>query len=291
VKRFKLSNIINRNKINLFFARDTKKKFIIMGAVLFAILLIVVLAVIISNRVNYDAAKKPIKDKGIISIGLRGDLAGFAKKNEKSGAIEGYEADIAAEIVKRLFKEGIKVQYKETNSKTGKVFLDTGDLDMSLAAIVSSDTESYLAYTNSYYTDAIVFYVKKGGITSADQLKGKKVGVVTSSYAGYNQKLEQFFKDKNIICTVVYYSSYPDAADALKFGSIDVFAGGSVLMQSYTADMVRLPGFVLPYGYCIAINKNNKELKKALDQILGDMKNDGTLGRLEQKWKLEDFTK
>ena len=199
LKSFFLSRLISRDNVQTFVSRGSRRKWlIIVGAVVLAGL-ITGLVFLLTNMVNYDAAKRHVLEKGMVSIGLRGDLAGFAVKDEESGVIKGYEADIAAEMERRLFGNEVKVDYQEINSKTGKVLLDLGDLDFSLAAYVPTDAETYVAYSDPYYTDAIVFYVRKGsGITSAQEINGKTVGVVNTSYAGYNTKLEEFLKGKNI---------------------------------------------------------------------------------------------
>lgn len=288
-KKFFLSNLISRSRINTFLLRDTKKKIIFIAAVFLVLALIVTVVIVLSNRVNYEAAKEPIREKGMISIGLRSDIPGFAMLDEKSGVIKGFEADVAAEIVKRLFEEGINVQYKDINSKTGKVFINQDILDFTLGAYIQSTAESYLAYTDPYFTDAVVFYVRKGSSITAEQLDGKKIGMVSTSYAGYDSHLEKLFKDKNLTCEYFYYNAYPDAADALKAGKIDVLAGGRVIMQSFSRDMTELTGFVLKHGYRIAIKNTKSELKKALNEILGKMKKDGTIAGLVDKWQLLDY--
>lgn len=288
MKKIAFKNIFKKSRFSVI-SPGTKKKIVIIAAALLIVLFIVSIALIMTSRVNFDKAKAPILEKGMITVGLRTDLDGLAKKTN-TGEIEGYEADLSAEIVKRLFPEGdVKVQYKEINSKTGKVFIDTGEIDMTLAAFFPSDDVSYLIYSDPYYTDTVVFYAKKDGVKELSQLAGKKAGVVTSSYAGIN--LEKYFKDKNIDCKVVQFASYPDAADALRFGSIDVFAGSSVLMRTYTEGFEQLPGNILPHGFCIAVDKSNTELKKALDSILTDLKKDGTVNLLEEKWQLPGYSK
>jgi ABC-type amino acid transport substrate-binding protein len=290
VKKFFGNNLVNRSKINTFFLRENKRKLIFIAVAVALLAGLVTLIVVLSNRVNYESAREPLRAKGMISIGLRTDIPGFAQTN-KDGGIEGFEADVAAEIVSRLFDENINVQYKAVNSKTGKVFIDQDVLDFSLGAYIQSSEESYLTYSDPYFTDAVVFYVRKGSsITSAEQIDGKKVGVVNSSYAGYEKKLEEFLKGKGMKCTFFYYNAYPDAADALTAGKIDMFAGGREIMQTYTKDMSELPGFVLKHGYCIAIKNNNNDLKKALNDILYKMKNDGTIKKLIKKWNLMDYT-
>jgi len=289
-KKFFLSRLINRSKINTFFRRNTKKKLYIAGGIFLFIAVLVVAVILFANSVNWDKAKGPILDKGMISIGLRPDLQGFALKNEESGEIEGFEKDIAEEIVKRLFKEEkINVEYKEINSKTGKVYIQKGDLDFTLGAYIKTDSESYLSYSNTYYTDATAFYARQGSITKAEDINGKKIGVVSTSYAGYNKKLEEFLKSRNIICEYKYYNAYPDAVDALHTLKVDIIAGSRMIMQSYAADTVELPGYVLPHGYRIALKKANTELNKALNSILNDMRKDNTLDGLKIKWQLVDY--
>lgn len=283
-----LKNLLKKNRFSFNFTQNIRKKIILAGAALFAAIIIVIIAILLSGRVNFEKAKAPILEKGMISIGLRGDIPGFAQIG-KNGAIEGYEADIAEEIVKRLFAEGINVQYKEINSKTGKVFIDSGELDMTLAAYVPDDSASNLIYSRPYFTDAVVFLTRNASIKSTADFKGKKVGVVTTSYAG--GKLEQYFKDNHVDCTVTQYAAYPDAADALAFGNIDVFAGSRVLMRPYMEGSEVLPETIMPHGYCIAVKEDNVELKKALDYILAEIKKDGTMSRLLQKWQLTDYSK
>lgn len=118
-------------------------------------------------------------------------------------------------------------------------------------------------------------------INSIEELDNKKIGIyIGSEYDRYLENSEY-----------VYYNTYSDEISALKSGKIDAFLtdepiandiiknndGLKILNEKLTND-----------SYAFAINKNNQELKLEIDQIIVQMKEDGTLQKFEEKWMNSD---
>ena len=118
-------------------------------------------------------------------------------------------------------------------------------------------------------------------VYNISDLENKKVGVYTGSE--YDIILE------NNIETAIpaYYNSYSDEISALKSGKIDAFLTDEPLAKEILKknDGLRILDEKLTedsYAFAISPNKNN--LKDEIDIVIRDMKENGILDTMEEKW-------
>lgn len=118
-------------------------------------------------------------------------------------------------------------------------------------------------------------------VNNTSDLENKKVGVYTGSE--YDIILE------NNIETAIpaYYNSYSDEISALKSGKIDAFLTDEPLAKEILKnnDGLRILDEKLTedsYAFAISPNKNN--LKDEIDIVIRDMKENGILDTMEEKW-------
>ena len=124
--------------------------------------------------------------------------------------------------------------------------------------------------------------------TSLEELNSEKIGVSTGSTFDtlVNKKL------KNI--DIKYYDSVIDMITALRNGKIATYITDEAMANETiknNGDLVILNDPVGIENYAYAINPNNQDLKKQIDQVLLELKKDGTLNYLEKKWMGNDDTK
>lgn len=267
------------------------KKFILYGAIALAVLIVGVIVVkSLPKSVDYKEAIQPFYDKGMITVGLKDDMGGFSTYDEETKSFIGLDADISKEIINALFENNILINQTEVDSKSGRVAIIRGDADLIFAQYVDKD-EKNISYTDPYFTDSVAFFAPESGIDSIAEVSGKKIGVVSGSYAGSN--LSDFFDKKNIACEIITYSSYPDAFDAMTRGKVDAVAAGSVMIDKYVAEGNVsgrvLEGTILPHGYCIAYFSANPDFGRVLNETIAKLKEDGTIKNLITKWKLDNY--
>ena len=118
-------------------------------------------------------------------------------------------------------------------------------------------------------------------INSLEDLSGKKVGVYTGSE--YDIILEK--KINSVV--PAYYNSYSDQISALKSGKIDGFLTDEPLAKEIikqNSNLQVLKDNLTEDSYAFAITPKKNKLKDEIDEILSQMKIDGTLDKMENKW-------
>lgn len=237
------------------------------------------------RKPSKSAALNDIYEKGTFTIGFLEEMGGFSSVS-KEGEYSGFDEEVAKEIVARLFEYEVDIEYITVDSKSARVALINGEADMVFAHFPSK-SESKIIYSSEYFKNSVGFYVPEYGIDSIAQIGGKKIGVVNGSYAASN--LSGFLKDKNIDCEIITYSSYPDVFDSLERGKIDVVAAGTIMIDKYKTNGRVLEGTVLPFGLTISLAKADSNVKYFIDEIIAEMKKDGTLAALMIKWEVDKF--
>lgn len=118
-------------------------------------------------------------------------------------------------------------------------------------------------------------------INNFEDLTGKKVGIYTGSE--YDIILAE--KDNSII--PAYYNSYSDQISALKSGKIDCFLTDEPLAKEIikqNSGLKVLEEKLTEDSYAFAITPTKVKLKSDIDKVLNQMKNNGILKKLENKW-------
>ncbi len=118
-------------------------------------------------------------------------------------------------------------------------------------------------------------------IKTVEDISGCEVGMLAG--ASYSDAMEARFSD----CTFVYYASYADMIEDVKAGRIDTyFADDPVaLRQQAEAGNLRILDTLLTqdeYGFVLSLS--NAQLQSELNAVLTEMKEDGTMEYLQEKW-------
>ena len=132
-------------------------------------------------------------------------------------------------------------------------------------------------------------------ISFIDDLNGRKVGIFTGSE--YDSILEKNLKD----AVPSYYNSYSDQISALKSGKIDGFLTDEHLAKEILKENTGLKILekkLTEDSYAFAIDPSKKELQEQVSKVIIEMKDNGKLKELEDKWmgnnedvkELENYT-
>ena len=261
-----------------------------------AVILLAVLYVILSSagkKAETSDSVNAVLSKGIINIGLRSDLGPLSSFNEQTSEFEGYEKDIADEIVNRVFKDDIIVNFVEVTSKTKNAMLRRSDIDIALTASAATNI-SGVNYTSSYYSDASAILVINDTLGSVLDIDGGTVAIVYGTPQAQETegitKVEEYFNTLNVNVQIKIYASYPEAVAALRNGFADgVCAGENMLKLFGIRGMKILPEFFMPNQYSVEVTENLGAFYRAVNDAINAMKTDGTLDELMVKWKLTNY--
>ncbi|EJL92419.1 periplasmic component of amino acid ABC-type transporter/signal transduction system [Pantoea sp. GM01] len=248
------------------------------------------------------------KDFGTLKFATEAAYPPF-NQSTPSGKIVGYEPDMVAEIAKRAgFKYEIVAQ-KWSGMIPGLV---DGKYDAVIDAVtVTPKREEVVDFSRQYTVSISGFVTLKG--SAVDTLPGNGEVVLADDEAGMTKSIDALkakFKGKTIavqvatiqadflnkyladVATIRTYQAGPETFADLLNGRVDAVMASRTNLNAYVkkhADTVNSTGYgfsggVLGQGSAIAIQKNNPELKAALDSALNSMIKDGTLKQLSEKW-------
>ncbi|WP_455844163.1 transporter substrate-binding domain-containing protein [Pantoea agglomerans] len=248
------------------------------------------------------------KDFGTLKFATEAAYPPF-NQSTPNGKIVGYEPDMVAEIAKRAgFKYEIVAQ-KWSGMIPGLV---DGKYDAVIDAVtVTPKREEVVDFSRQYTVSISGFVTLKG--SAVDTLPGNGEVVLADDEAAMTKSIDALkakFKGKTIavqvatiqadflnkyladVATIRTYQAGPETFADLLNGRVDAVMASRTNLNAYVkkhADTVNSTGYgfsggVLGQGSAIAIQKNNPELKAALDSALNSMIKDGTLKQLSEKW-------
>lgn len=194
--------------------------------------------------------------------------------------IIGIDADIAKAIADKMGLE-LKIEDMEFDSIITAV--STGKADLGLAGMtVTPDRQKNVDFSDSYATGIQSVIVKEDStITKIDDLQGKKIGVQLST-TGDIYATDDFGKD-----SVVQYNKGNDAVMALTQGQVDAVIIDNEPAKSYVEANKGLKILDTEYAtenYAACISKDNAGLTKAVNKALAELKDDGTLQKIVDKY-------
>lgn len=259
---------------------------------IFALCMMLVLAVTAlagcgSNSVQKEEAKK-------IVVGLDDSFPPMGFKDEKN-EIVGFDIDLAKEVAKRLGREvefkAIDWNSKEAELKSGRVDILWNGLD------ITDKRKENMLFSEPYMDNRqIVFVAKNGKVSVAGEadLAGKTIGTqsggTTEEYFENKPELKASMKE------VKYYPDYINAFMDLENGRLDAVVGDEIIGRYYISkhpDEIQaidtVIGTVSQFG--IAFRKDDQKLRDEVQKVFDEMKADGTVAKISEKWFAKDITK
>jgi polar amino acid transport system substrate-binding protein len=235
-----------------------------------------------------------IRERGYFVFGLEAQYRPFEFRDD-SGEIVGYDIDIATELGERL--GGVEPRPMDTNWSTVIQSLYNGDFDMILGGMTATE-ERFQRVNFSYpYMDASsgLLVPSDSGIESPADLAGKAV----SAGAGTPQigQLELFAETAGFEYAgdIRSYDDDTVAVAAMKAGRIEAYASTlvSLLELAKAVDGVTVIPFTSDAWSqeftAMAFRKEDETLRAAVNEAIVDMKEDGTLAALQEKWFGQSF--
>ena len=194
--------------------------------------------------------------------------------------IVGIDAEIAQAVADKLGLE-LKIEDMEFDSIITAV--QTGKADMGLAGMtVTDERKQSVNFSDTYATGIqVVIVTEDSDIASVDDLEGKKIGVQLST-TGDIYASDDYGED-----FVEQYNKGADAVMALKQGKVDAVIIDNEPAKSFVAANDGLKILDTEYvteDYAACINKENAELLDAVNGALAELKENGTLQKILDKY-------
>jgi len=219
-------------------------------------------------------------NKKVITVGVHAEYQPFTWKEKNS--IVGLDIDIIHEIGMRLDKK-IKIIDMAFNMLIPKT--QNGQIDIIASGITpTKDRAQQVFFTKPYIEDdpLLIITTKKNRVTTPEQLQGKKV-VVNEGYRS------DFWVSQQPHITIIRVNTITLAFLTLINEHVDAFVSSSLSVAPFfiqhgknkfnTAIIEDISD-----SYALAVSKKKPKLYQKIEKTLEQMKTDGTLKKLKQKY-------
>ncbi|KIL51000.1 transporter substrate-binding domain-containing protein [Jeotgalibacillus campisalis] len=211
-----------------------------------------------------------LKEEGQLTFASSGLYKPF--NYEEGGELKGFDVEIGKAIAEQM---GLEPNPITTPWETILQGLTGERFDAIIGSMaITNERAEQVDFSDPYYYSGGMIFVAEGNeeITSAEDLEGKKIGVVAQST--YDEAAQEYTED------IQYYNSDVVALNDLEIeGRLDAVI---------TADVVGFEAMAAGLGIkdvgdplwieqaAIAVNKDNPELLEAINEALAEIQEDGT---------------
>ncbi len=239
-----------------------------------------------------DPTPDGIKAYGKLVVATNAYFPPFEYHDETTGAITGWDMDIAKALADKL---GVELVIEDIEFDSVLLAPTVNKAHIAMAGISYSEKrDENLDFSNGVFNSSQVIIVKEGSdITGPFDLGGKKIGVQSGTVG---QLLAEMDPD---------WAGEGDDACLAQPGSVSKFTTGAEAVLALTQDkvdaviidMFPAQNFVNKYAgtkilettvfddeYAFAVKEGNKALVDWLNQALAEMKADGTMDQINAKY-------
>lgn len=246
-----------------------------------------------------DDSWEKIQEKGEIVLGMDDAFPPMGYTDTTTGEIIGFDVDVAKEVFSRLGVE-LKLQPIEWNSK--EMELDGGNVDMLWNGYsYTEDRAKKQTLSDAYMKNNQVILVKAdSSYQSFADLAGKSLGVQSDSSAEDALESDEAKEFRESLGEIVPIDDYSKAILEIENGLIEAIAIDEVVARFYLTNdpgayriIEKEDGAVESLAvedYVIGFRKGDQALCDKVNETLKEMKADGTLGAISEKWFGEDVT-
>ncbi|MBR5959849.1 MAG: transporter substrate-binding domain-containing protein [Clostridia bacterium] len=253
-------------------------------------LIAVLLAVLMltASAAMAETALEKIQEKGALTIATEGCWSPWTYHDEND-VLTGFDIEIGALIAEGL---GVKADFQEVPWESILVGVDTGAFDIACNGVGYTDerAEKFFFSDPYVYTEAVlVVRADNEEIKSLEDLKGRKTS--NSPNSTYALKAEEMG------ATVDYVDTLGETMMMVIDGRVEatINAKGSVddyLSEHPDAEIKVVQVFAgEPVCYPIKKGEDSETLLNAINEILNELRENGTLAELSVKYFGEDLTK
>ena len=242
-------------------------------------------------------------EEGVLKVSTDPAYPPASSLNEQTGEYEGFDIDVATEIAKRL---GVDVAWETPQWDVITAGSWNGRWDTTVGSMTpTNDRQEVLHFTEPYnYTPAVVVVPADDESVAdlATDLDGKKVGVCSGcTYEQFlNKELDIDGYEFDFVVDDAEVSGYDTDTTALQDlanGRLDAVITAATIAQGYidAGNPVKIVGDPIFYeplsvGFDKSSDPSSESLFEAVDGIVADMHDDGTLSEMAEKWYGLDTT-
>nr|WP_217432247.1 ABC transporter substrate-binding protein [Pseudarthrobacter oxydans] len=235
-----------------------------------------------SSSASSSPAENPygLIEPGSIRVASLGDSKPYTF-TDAQGKFTGFDVELFTDVASRAGVDDVVFTGQDFSGLLAAVA--NGQFDAGVAAIgITDKRKETVDFSDGYLAGYLtVITTKSSGISNADGLSGKRLGVVQGT-------LQEAYAVKNFTsASLVRFPDNNTAISAVNSGSVDAHfldyeAAKSYQEQFGLVSAADIPSFDAPAGFAVA--KGKTALKEALNKGLAEAMEDGTWKKLYEKW-------
>ena len=203
---------------------------------------------------------------------------------DDDGNYIGIDVEIATAIAEKL---GLELEIMDVDFDAALLAVQEGKSDIVMAGVtVNEDRKLVMDFTESYATGVQVVIVKEDSDVTMDNLGEKMIGAQRGTtgyiYASDTPENGGYGEDH-----VIAYDNGATAVQALLAGKVDCVIIDSAPAAEFVkanAGLTTLEGEWVTENYAIGCDKGNTELVNAINDVLAELINDGTVQTIVDKY-------
>lgn len=267
-----------------------KKILIAVMAVILAVSCVCAFAACADKGIS-DSTPEGIKKYGKLVVATNAYFPPFEYKNDK-GEIVGWDMDIAAELAKKL---GVELVIEDMEFDSVLLAPGVNKAHIAMAGISYSEKrDETMDFSDGVFDSTQVIIVKEGSsINGPFDLAGKTVGVQSGTVGQLLAEMDpDWAGEGDDVClaepgTVMKYTTGAEAVLALTQNKVDAVIIDKFPAQNFIKNYAGTKiaeNSVFDDTYAFAVKEGNKELVEWINQALKEMKEDGTMDAINQKY-------
>lgn len=227
-----------------------------------------------------------IKNSGKLLVGSTGDYKPMSYLNKETGKYEGFDAEMAASLAKKL---GVELAYVPTTWKTLQADTLADKFDVALCGITVTDArKEVMAMSDPYLTfgkTVLVTKSKEAQFKSLDDVNQPSVRVMYNP-GGTNEK---FAKESTPKAQLIMHEQNAEIPGLVGEGKADVMITETMEAVRYVKDnpKVAAPLVDKPFTqnhFGVLMKKDYPDLLKAVNDWMAGIKADGTMDKWENQY-------
>lgn len=228
-----------------------------------------------------------IMASGVLKVGTEGTYKPFTY-HDSNNELTGYDVDVARAIGEKM---GVKTEFSEITWEGLLTSLDTGTIDLVLNQVgVTDERKEKYDFSEPYLYSYIALITKDDNhdITSWDSARGKKTSLnISSNYALIADQYDM---------KVTASDTFSKDIELLLAGRTDCVINNTIAFNDFLTQKPDTPIRIAaiqdqPDAVAIPIPKGNEDLVNAVNKAIDELRTDGTLTALSNKYLGKDFSK
>ena len=230
-----------------------------------------------------DNSLQNVLDKGTLVLGLDDSFPPMGFRDENNNIV-GFDIDVATEVANRM---GVELKLLPIEWSTKEMELNTGSVDCLWNGLsIDDERKQAMDLSEPYMTNRMVLVVLNDSeYTDQASLAGKTIGVQNGSTA------EKILEESDFSKTIGNTIGFKDNVTAfmeLETKGIDAIFMDEVVanyaITSQNKDFKVLEDGLTEEEYAVGFKKGNTALKNEVQKYIDEMKADGTMTQISEKW-------